>query len=106
MSRASTEQDKFSKEFQAAVANSTVFTEAQVRTMLTWFLQNANVHEMDAALSTVSMDKFDLFWYNKHMDTQYTIKQHREFAAFAKRHELHFNNIAEFNSAIRQYFMV
>ena len=40
------------------------------------------------------------------MDTQYTIKQHREFAAFAKRHELHFNNIAEFNSAIRQYFMV
>jgi hypothetical protein len=60
MSRASTLQDEFSKEFQAAVANSTVFNEAQVRAMLTYFVKNANVHEMEAALAEVSMDQFDL----------------------------------------------
>jgi len=40
------------------------------------------------------------------MDTQYTVKQHREFAAFCKRHSLRFHNMAELNSAIRQYFKV
>ena len=45
-------------------------------------------------------------WYNKPMNTQYTTKEIAKFVAFAKRHELRFNNIAEFNSAIRQFFMV
>lgn len=40
------------------------------------------------------------------MNTQYTTKQIAEFMAFATRHELRFNNTTEFNSAIRQFFMV
>lgn len=40
------------------------------------------------------------------MNTQYTAKQIAAFNAFAARHELRFNNITEFNSAIAQFFMV
>lgn len=61
MSRASTLQDKFSKDFQAAVlSNNTTFSKADVRTMLAYFLRNANVTEMEAVLAEVSMDQFDL----------------------------------------------
>jgi len=37
---------------------------------------------------------------------KYTPKEVAEFMAFATRHELRFNNMTEFNSAIRQFFMV
>ena len=44
--------------------------------------------------------------YNRLMNKQYTTKQIAEFMSFATRHELRFNNITEFNSAIAQFFMV
>jgi|LakMenEpi03Aug12_release.lakeMendotaPanAssembly.Ray.scaffolds.fasta_scaffold5574602_1 hypothetical protein len=60
MSRASTLEDQFRKEFQAAVANNTVFNEAQVRAMLTYFVKYANTPQMESALAVVSMDQLDL----------------------------------------------
>ena len=42
--------------------------------------------------------------YNRHMTTQYRIRELREFAKFCLRHGLKFATMAEYNSALSQYF--
>jgi hypothetical protein len=39
------------------------------------------------------------------MNTKHTPQQTAEFAEFCQRHALRFNNMAEYNSAIMQYFL-